>query len=183
MADLKQFFSKFDKTYEALQNEFATIRAGRANPKILDKIMVEYYGSKTPLAQVGSISVPEARMIVIQPWDKSAIKEIEKAINMADLGINPTNDGTVVRLVFPELNEERRKELTKEIKKTAENYKVSIRNIRKDAIDYIKKLEKDKQSTEDDTKRDTDELQKNVDKIIEKIDKLVEEKNKDLMKV
>ncbi|MDO5564848.1 MAG: ribosome recycling factor [Eubacteriales bacterium] len=183
MVDLKDYYQKLQKCFEAFQNEMGTVRAGRANPKILDKIMVDYYGQKTPLPQVGSISIPEARIILIQPWDKTIIKEIEKAINMADIGINPTSDGISVRLIFPELTEERRKELTKEIKKMGENYKVSIRTIRKECMDFIKKSEKDGNCTEDEVKRLNDEVQKKIDDFVSKIDKEVEEKNKEIMKV
>ena len=133
---------KMDKTINVLQDDYATIRAGRANPHVLDKIKVDYYGTPTPIQQVGNISVPEARMIMIAPWEKSLLKEIEKAINMSDLGINPTNDGTTVRLIFPELTEDRRKELVKEVKKKGEAAKVAVRNIRRDTVDAIKKMEK-----------------------------------------
>ena len=140
---------KMTKTLAALDAEFNTIRAGRANPHVLDRITVDYYGTPTPLNQVGNITVPEARLIQIQPWETSLLKEIEKAINMSDIGINPSNDGKVIRLVFPELTEERRKELTKDVKKKAEASKVSIRNIRRDAIDAFKKMEKNKEIPED----------------------------------
>ena len=164
-------------------SELATIRAGRANPHVLDRIMVDYYGTPTPLQQVGNISVPEARIIVIQPWDKSMLKEIEKAINMSELGINPTNDGTVIRLVFPELTEERRKELTKDVKKKGEEAKIAIRNIRRDAMDLAKKLEKSSEITEDDLARQTKDIQDLTDHMCEKIDKSVSEKNKELLTV
>lgn len=180
---LKNYVEKLNKSLDNLRNEFISIRAGRANPKILDKILVDYYGTKTPLPQMGSISVPEARLILIQPFDKSALKEIEKAINMSDIGINPTNDGNVIRLVFPELTEERRKEIGKDIKKKGEDCKVAMRNIRKDAIDFIKKLEKDGETTKDDTKHLTDDFQKEIDKFMDKIDKAVEEKTEEVMKV
>ena len=180
---LKPYVEKLDKSLENLKNEFKGIRAGRANPKILDKVFVDYYGTKTPLAQMGSISVPEARLIVIQPFDKSAMKDIEKGINMADLGINPTNDGSVIRLVFPELTEDRRKELSKEVKKLGEDCKIAIRNIRKDAFDLIKKLEKDSEITKDENKKFSDDFQKEVDNHISKIDKEVDDKTKEVMTV
>lgn len=171
------------KTHDNLMEELAAIRAGRANPHVLDKIMVDYYGVPTPVQQVGNVSVPEARIISIQPWDKSMLKPIEKAINMSDLGINPINDGTVVRLVFPELTEERRKQLTKEVKKKGEEAKVAIRNIRRDAMDLAKKLEKSSEITEDDLKRQTKDIQDLTDHMCDKIDKSVEAKNKELMTV
>ena len=180
---LNPFVSKLNKSLENMKNDFHTIRAGRANPKILDKINVEYYGVSTPLVQMGSINVPEARVIVIQPFDKSSLKEIEKAINMSDIGINPTNDGNAIRLVFPELTEERRKEISKDIKKKGEECKIAIRNIRKDAFDMVKKLEKDNAISKDDIKSMNDSFQKEVDKFIEKIDNEVEEKIKEIMKV
>ena len=163
--------------------EFSGIRAGRANPHVLDKIKVDYYGTPTPIQQVGNISVPEARIILIQPWEKSLIKEIEKAINMSDIGINPTNDGSSIRLVFPELNEERRKDLAKQIKKLGEETKVAIRNIRRDANDKVKKMEKNGEMTEDDVKKADKDVQKMTDKFIEDIDKAVDNKTKDVMTV
>lgn len=180
---LNQFSQKLNKSIDALTSDFQLIRAGRANPKILDRIMVDYYGAQTPLTQLCSINVPEARIIQVQPFDKSALKEIEKAINMSDIGINPTNDGNVIRLIFPELTEDRRKEISKDIKKRGEEAKVAIRNIRKDAFDMIKKLEKDNEITKDDNKRMSDDFQKEVDKAIEKIDQKVDEKTKEIMKV
>ena len=160
-----------------------TIRAGRANPNILNKLTVDYYGTPTPIQQVGNISVPEARMIVIQPWEKSMIKEIEKAINMSDIGINPTNDGQVVRLVFPELTEDRRKELVKDVKKKrAEQAKVAVRNIRRDGNDAFKKL-KGSDVSEDEIKDLETELQKVTDKYIKEVDKAVDEKSKEVMTV
>ena len=177
------YIEKMHKTHDNLMEELAAIRAGRANPHVLDKIMVDYYGVPTPVQQVGNVSVPEARIISIQPWDKSMLKPIEKAINMSDLGINPINDGTVVRLVFPELTEERRKQLTKEVKKKGEEAKVAIRNIRRDAMDLAKKLEKSSEITEDDLKRQTKDLQDLTDHMCDKIDKSVEAKNKELMTV
>ena len=177
------YIEKMHKTHDNLMSELATIRAGRANPHVLDRIMVDYYGTPTPIQQVGNISVPEARLIQIQPWDKTLLKEIEKAINMSDLGINPTNDGTVVRLVFPELTEERRKELTKDVKKKGEEAKIAIRNIRRDAMDLAKKLEKSSEMTEDDLTRATKDIQELTDHMCEKIDKSVEAKNKELLTV
>lgn len=159
-----------------------TIRAGRANPNILNKIMVDYYGTPTPLQQVGNISVPEARMIVIQPWERSMIKVIEKAINMSDIGINPTNDGQVVRLVFPELTEDRRKELVKDVKKKGEQAKVAVRNIRRDGNDSLKKL-KGGDISEDEIKDMETQLQKLTDKFIKEVDKSVESKSKEVMTV
>ncbi len=174
---------KMSKSVKNLESELNTIRAGRANPHVLDKIMVDYYGAPTPLNQVGNISIPEARLIQIQPWDISIMKEIEKAINASDLGINPTNDGKVIRLVFPELTEERRKALTKDVKKKGEDTKVAIRNIRRDGIDAFKKLEKANEITEDELKSLEDEIQKITDKNVADIDKLVEAKNKDIMAI
>lgn len=181
--ELKKYEEKMQKSYDNLCAEFAGIRAGRANPHVLDKIKVDYYGTPTPIQQVGNISVPEARIILIQPWEKSLIKEIEKAINMSDLGINPTSDGSAVRLVFPELNEERRKELAKQIKKYGEEAKVAIRNIRRDANDAVKKMEKAGDMTEDDVKNADKDIQKMTDKVIADIDKAVEAKTKDIMTV
>lgn len=180
---LNIFVEKMHKTHDNLMSELGAIRAGRANPHVLDKIKVDYYGTPTALQQVGNITVPEARMIVIQPWERSMLKEIEKAINMSELGINPNNDGTCIRLVFPELTEDRRKELAKEVKKKGEEAKVAIRNIRRDAIDMAKKMEKANETTEDDTKRATDDIQKLTDHMVEKIDKSVDEKTKEIMKV
>lgn len=174
---------KMDKTINALQDDYATIRAGRANPHVLDKIKVDYYGTPTPIQQVGNISVPEARMIMIAPWEKSLLKEIEKAINMSDLGINPTNDGTTVRLIFPELTEDRRKELVKEVKKKGEAAKVAVRNIRRDTVDAIKKMEKASEISEDDLKDGENKVQKLTDKAIEEIDKTIENKSKEIMTV
>ena len=180
---LLTFEDKMEKTMENLGSEFAAIRAGRANPALLNKIMVDYYGTPTPIQQVANISVPEARMMQIQPWDKSLIKAIEKAINTSDLGINPGNDGTVIRLVFPELTGERRKELAKEVKKKGDAAKVAIRNIRRDANDKIKKAEKAGEMTEDDVKTAENDIQKMTDKYIAKVDKATEEKTKEIMTV
>lgn len=180
---LSQFEDKMNKTRDNLVEEYQGIRAGRANPHILDKIKVDYYGTPTPIQQVGNMSVPEARMIVIQPWDKALLKEIEKAINMSDIGINPTNDGTVIRLIFPELTEERRKELVKDVKKKGEDNKVAIRNIRRDGNDFLKKLSKQDDVSEDEVADLEDALQKLTDKFIKEIEKLVEEKSKEIMTV
>ena len=173
---------KMKKAYEFLVADLATIRAGRANPHVLDKIKVDYYGTPTPLQQVGNVTVPEPRMIQIAPWEKSLLKEIEKAIQMSDIGINPTNDGNVIRLIFPELNEERRKELVKDVKKKGEEGKVAIRNVRRDGNDAFKKLAKEEVS-EDEIKDMTDELQKLTDKYNKEIDKVVEEKSKEILTV
>ena len=170
------------KTIHALDTELASIRAGRANPNILNKLTVEYYGTPTPIQQVANISVPEARMIQIQPWEKKIIKDIEKAILMSDIGINPTNDGTVVRLMFPELTEERRKELIKDVKKKGEAAKVAIRNIRRDGNDAFKKL-KGTEISEDGIKDLEDSLQKLTDKYIAEVDKAVEAKSKEVLTV
>ena len=174
---------KIKKTLAALESEFATIRVGRANPKVLDRITVDYYGTPTPLNQVGNITVPEARLIEIKPWESSLLKAIEKAINTSDLGINPSNDGKVIRLVFPELTEERRKELTKDVKKKGEGAKVAMRNIRRDANDFLKKLGKSSDVSEDEVKDLEDAVQKMTDKFIKDVDKAVEEKSKEIMTV
>ena len=183
MQDIKIYQDKMHKSLDALQSEFGTIRAGRANPHVLDKIKVDYYGSPTPLQQVGNISVPEPRMIVIQPWERSLLKPIEKAIQVSDLGINPTNDGSVIRLVFPELTEERRKELAKDVKKKGDNAKVAMRNIRRDANDTFKKMEKAGEISEDEKAEAEEKIQKLTDKMIEKVDKAVENKTKEVMTV
>ncbi len=182
-AQLKLYEDKMEKTLNNLLDEYAGIRAGRANPHVLDKIKVDYYGSPTPIQQVGNISVPEARIIVIQPWEKSLLKAIEKAIQTSDLGINPNNDGSCIRLVFPEMTEDRRKELSKDVKKKGENAKVAIRNIRRDANDTFKKMEKNDEITEDELKEATDKMQKITDKAIEKVDKAVENKTKEILTV
>lgn len=176
------FNDKMAKSIEHLETDYQSIRAGRANPHILDKIRVDYYGTPTPLQQVGNISVPEARMIQIAPWEKSLIKEIEKAIMTSDIGITPSNDGAVIRLVFPELTEERRKDLTKDVKKKAEDCKVAIRNVRRDGIDSLKKIPKGEIS-EDEIKDLEDELQKLTDKYVKDVDKLMEDKSKEIMTV
>ena len=175
--------TKMDKTIEALKFEFSTIRAGRANAQMLDKIRVDYYGTPTPINQVGSIYVPEPRTLLINPWDKSAMKEIEKAIRNSDLGLNPTNDGDVIRLNVPALTEERRKELTKKAKKAAEEFKVRIRNERRDANDKLKKMQKDGEITEDELKKGQNDVQKLTDKYVKEIDALLEVKEKDIMAV
>lgn len=180
---LQVYEHKMNKSLETLQNEYASIRAGRANPHVLDKLKVDYYGTPTPIQQVGNISVPEARMIVIQPWEKSLLKGIEKAILTSDLGINPTNDGSVIRLVFPELTEERRKELVKDVKKKGEAAKVAVRNIRRDANEAFKKLGKNKEVSEDEVKELEEKVQKITDKYIKEIDKAVEEKSKEILTV
>ena len=174
---------KMEKTLSNLAEDFTTIRAGRANPGVLSKITVDYYGAATPLQQVANISVPEARILVIQPWDRSLIKAIEKAIQASDVGINPSNDGTVIRLVFPELTEERRKDLSKDVKKKGEAAKVAIRNIRRGCVDSIKKAQKAGEITEDDQKADEAEAQKLTDKFIEKVDKAIDAKTKEIMTV
>ena len=170
------------KAYDHLIAEYQTIRAGRANPHVLDKVKVDYYGTPTPIQQVGNISVPEARMIQIAPWEKSLIKEIEKAILASDVGITPSNDGSVIRLVFPELTEERRKELSKDVKKKGEDAKVAVRNIRRDGNDALKKLAKEDVS-EDEIKDMEEQLQKMTDKFIKDIDAAIEEKSKEIMTV
>jgi len=180
--ELKKYDEKMEKTYDFLMEEFALIRAGRANPHLLDKIKVDYYGSLTPIQQVGNISVPEARIIQISPWEKNLIKEIEKAILGSDVGITPTNDGQTIRLVFPELTEERRKSLVKEIKKDGEDAKIAIRNIRREGNDAFKKLVKEEVS-EDEVKELEDEMQKLTDAYIKKIDALVEAKSKEILTV
>ena len=181
MDELKKYEDKMNKTLDVLKEDFGTIRAGRANPHVLDKIKVDYYGSPTPIQQVGNVSVPEARMIVIQPWDKSMLKAVEKAILTSELGINPTNDGSVIRLVFPELTEDRRKELSKEVKKKGDQAKVAIRNIRRDANEAFKKMEKGGEMSEDDLELATNKMQKLTDKMIEKVDQAVEVKTKEIM--
>ena len=183
MADLKIYEEKMEKTVSVLKEEFNTIRVGRANPHVLDKIRVDYYGMPSPIQSVANISVPEARMLQIQPWEKSMIKVIEKAIQTSDLGINPSNDGSVIRLVFPEMTEARRKELSKDVKKKGDNAKVAVRNIRRDAMDAFKKQEKAGELTEDDRKQAEDKMQKITDKFVEKIDKEVEAKTKDILTV
>ena len=183
MSDLNEFEEKMKKTISVYNENLSEIRAGRANPAILNKIKVSYYGVETPINQVAGISVPEARMIVIQPWDASILKEIEKAILASDIGLNPNNDGKVIRLNFPELTEERRKDLVKEIKKIAEDSKVSIRSIRRDAIDYFKGLNKESLLTEDELSRAEADTQKLTDKYIAEIDSILANKEKEIMSV
>ena len=174
---------KMSKTVNVLKENMGSIRAGRANPKVLDKVLVEYYGTMSPIVQVANISVPEPRILMITPWDASMVNPICKAIQMSDLGINPNTDGKVIRLIFPELNEERRIELTKQVKKYAEDAKVAIRSIRRDAIDQYKKLKKDSAITEDDEKRAGDAMQKQTDKFIANIDSISADKEKELLSI
>ncbi len=179
---LKSFNDKMQKSYDFLKDDLASIRAGRANPHVLDKIKVDYYGTPTPIQQVGNVSIPEARIIQIAPWDKTLIKDIEKALMASDLGITPSNDGAVIRLVFPELTEERRKQLSKEIRKKGEDAKVAVRNIRRDGNDAFKKL-KGTEVSEDEIEDLNDELQKITDKFVKEIAAAVEEKTKEVMTV
>ena len=174
---------KMDKTISVFEENLSEVRAGRANPAILNKITVSYYGVPTPINQVAGISVPEARMILIQPWDTSLLKEIEKEILKSDIGINPNNDGKVIRLNFPELNEERRKELVKDIRKLAEEAKVAIRSIRRDAMDEAKEMQKKSEITEDDLKNEENEIQKLTDKKVEEIDSMLANKEKEIMSI
>lgn len=179
----KVYEEKMEKSYQNLLEELADVRAGRANPHIVNKLKVSYYGSMTPVGQVANVTVPEARIIQIQPWDSSLIKEIEKAILTSEIGINPSNDGKIIRLVFPELTEERRKSLVKDIKKKGEETKVAVRNIRRDANDHIKKQGKADDLSEDSILDLEDNIQKSTDAYIKKIDKAVEEKSKEVMTV
>ena len=181
--DFKDFGRRMDKALEHLDEEFGAVRAGRANAKVLDRITVEYYGSETALNGVATISSPDARTLVIQPWDTSLLKEIQKAVLASDLGINPQNDGRVIRLTFPQLTEERRKDLTKQVKKYAEEAKVAMRNIRRDGMDYIKKLKKNSEITEDDQKKAEKDLQDLLDKYIKKADEALAAKEKELMAI
>ena len=181
--DFTEYGRKMDKTLDVLAENFGAVRAGRANAKVLDRISVEYYGSETPLNGVATISSPDARTLVIQPWDNNLLKEIGKAIQMSDLGINPQNDGRVIRLVFPQLTEERRKELTKQVKKYAEDAKVAMRNLRRDGMDYVKKLKKNSEITEDDQKKAEKDLQDMLDKYIKKVDEATAAKEKELMAI
>lgn len=183
MSTMKEFEEKMQKSVDSLKEDYTTIRAGRANPHILDKIKVDYYGIPSSLQQVANVSVPEARMIQIQPWESSLIKEIEKAILVSDIGITPNNDGKVIRLVFPELTEDRRKELAKDVKKKGDNSKVAIRNIRRDANDAFKKQNKDNEISDDELKNMEDEVQKLTDKYIAAIDKAIEEKTTEILTV
>ena len=180
---LKAHEAKMQKTLDVLAKELAAVRAGRANPAVLDKITVEYYGAPTPLNQVAAISTPDPRTLAVQPWDGSVLKAIEKAIQTSDLGINPQNDGRVIRLIFPQLTEERRKELSKQVKKYAEDAKVAMRNIRRDGMDYVKKLKKNNEITEDDQKKAEKDLQDLTDKYIKKVDEACAVKEKELMEL
>lgn len=181
--DYTNLKEKMEKTISVFEEKLSEVRAGRANPAILNKVRIDYYGTPTPINQVAGVSVPEARLIVIQPWDMSILKEIEKAILASDIGINPNNDGKVIRLAFPELNEERRKELVKDIKKMAEDAKVAIRSIRREGIDIAKAKQKEGEITEDELKRAEDDIQKMTDKNIEEIDKILANKEKEVMSV
>ncbi|MCR5684915.1 MAG: ribosome recycling factor [Lachnospiraceae bacterium] len=180
---IKPYEEKMKKTMDVLNEEYASIRAGRANPHLIDKLRVDYYGTPSPISQVANISVPEARIIQIQPWESKMIKEINKAINMSDIGINPTDDGKVIRLVFPELTEDRRKELAKEVKKKAEDAKVALRNIRRDANDSFKKMGKASEISEDVQKQLEDEIDKTTEKYVGEIDKVMDAKTKEIMTV
>ena len=181
--DYTNLKEKMEKSISVYQEKLAEVRAGRANPAVLNKVKIDYYGTPTPINQVAGISVPEARLIVIQPWDLSVLKEIEKAILASDIGINPNNDGKVIRLAFPELNEERRKEIVKDIKKMAEEAKVAIRSIRRDAIDEVKTMQKKAEISEDDLKVAEEKIQKLTDKYVEEIDKILDKKEKEVMSI
>ena len=181
--DYKNIEERMNKTISVYEEKLSEVRAGRANPAILNKVKIDYYGTPTPINQVAGVSVPEARLIVIQPWDVSVLKDIEKAILASDIGINPNNDGKVIRLAFPELTEERRKELVKDIKKMAEEAKVVVRNARRDGIDEAKKLQKDGEITEDELKQAESEIQKITDKNIEEIDNILNKKEQEVMSV
>ena len=181
--DFTEYSRKMDKTLDVLADNFGAVRAGRANAKVLDRITVEYYGQETPLNGVATISSPDARTLVIQPWDSGLLKEIQKAIQISDLGINPQNDGRVIRLIFPQLTEERRKELTKQVKKYAEDAKVAMRNIRRDGMDYVKALKKKSEITEDDQKKAEKDLQDLLDKYIKQVDVALAAKEKELMAI
>ena len=183
MENIKDIEGRMQKSVDNLKEEYVTIRAGRANPHILDRVMVDYYGVPTAIQQAANISVPEARMIQIQPWDASLIKEIEKAIMIADLGVMPTNDGKVIRIIFPELTEDRRKELAKEVKKKGEEAKVAIRNIRRDANDKAKKLNKDNEISDDELSNIEADIQKVTDKITAEIEKMIDNKTDEIMTV
>lgn len=180
---INQAKTRMEKAVDSLKRELATVRAGRANPSLLDKVFIDYYGAQTPLNQMAGINVPEARLLVIQPYDKSIIGDIEKAILKADIGLTPTNDGNVLRIAIPALTEERRTELVKMIKKMAEEGKVAVRNVRRDVNDELKKLEKGSEITEDELRRLTDEVQKVTDNHINKIDSIIENKEKEIMEV
>ena len=181
--DFKDYAKRMEKALAHLEDEFGAVRAGRANPKVLDRITVEYYGSETALNGVATISTPDARTLVIQPWDTKLLKDIQKAIQTSDLGINPQNDGRVIRLTFPQLTEDRRKDLVKQVKKYAEDAKVAMRNIRRDGMDYVKKLKKNNEITEDDQKKAEKDLQDLLDKNIKKVDEALAAKEKELMAI
>ena len=181
--DFTEYSNRMEKALKHLGEEFGAVRAGRANAKVLDRITVEYYGSETPLNGVATISSPDARTLVVQPWDTSLLKEIQKAIQSSELGINPQNDGKVIRLVFPQLTEERRKELTKQVKKYAEEAKVAMRNIRRDGMDYVKKLKKNSEITEDEQKKAEKDLQDLLDKFTKRADEALAAKEKELMAI
>lgn len=181
--DYTEFESKMKKTASVLTEQYDSVRAGKANPAVLDRITVDYYGSPTPVQQIASVSTPDARSLLIQPWDGSVLKGIEKAILASDLGINPQNDGRVIRLVFPQLTEERRKELTKQVKKYGEDAKVAVRNVRRDAVDFVKKAQKKGELTEDDQKKAEKDIQELTDKYIKKIDEMCAKKDKELMEI
>ena len=181
--DFKEYARRMDKALEHLEEEFGAVRAGRANPKVLDRITVEYYGSETQLNGVATISSPDARTLVISPWDTKLLKDIQKAIQVSDLGINPQNDGRVIRLVFPQLTEDRRKELVKQVKKYCEEAKVAMRNIRRDGMDYVKKLKKNNEITEDEQKKAEKDLQDLLDKFTKQVDTALEAKEKELMAI
>ena len=187
MAEIKEILStaqtKMQKTIEVLRVDHASVRAGRASVSLLDKVMVEYYGTPTPVNQVASVTVPEPRMIVIQPWEKNLLKDIERAIMKSDLGLNPNSDGSVIRLNLPQLTEERRKELVKTVHKKAEDARVSIRNLRREANDSVKKAEKAKEITEDEAKKANDDIQKMTDKFIKEVDTVMEHKEKEVMEI
>ena len=181
--DFKEYSRKMDKTLEVLADNFGAVRAGRANPRVLDRITVEYYGQETPLNGVATISSPDARTLVIQPWDTKLLRDIQKAVQTSDLGINPQNDGRVIRLTFPQLTEERRRDLTKQVKKYAEDAKVAMRNIRRDGMDYVKALKKKSEITEDEQKKAEKDLQEMLDKFIKKVDDALAVKEKELMAI
>ena len=183
MSEYNEIEEKMDKTISVLEQNYAAIRAGRANPGILSKVMVEYYGTPTPISQVAAISVPEPRMILIQPWDASIIKEIERQIQASDIGINPQSDGKLIRLIFPELNEERRKEIVKDIKKLSEDTKIAIRSIRRDGIDTYRTMQKNSDITEDDLKQAENDIQKITDKKISQVDVTADSKEKEVMSI
>ena len=183
MAEIKEFKARMIKTAEVLSTQFDTVRAGRANAAVLDQIEVDYYGSPTPIRQIASISSPDPRTLLIQPWDNSTLKLIEKAILTSELGINPQNDGRVIRLVFPQLTEERRKELAKQVKKYGEDAKVAIRNVRRDAVDFVKKAQKKGELTEDDQKKAEKDIQDLTDKYVKKVDEMCGKKDKELMEI